>query len=666
MFSMLVEFFNYSESSLATLKSTTLNPGNGLKAWGSASSLASCSIAFFGIRELGQPAYCKMGTKRPRSINLEKAETINVGVIVKDGAIRLEKKIISLEEKVDDMVRRMAYMDSKIDRLFDLINSLIEAKHSKEDPESREKTGAAAKKFRHNFEFDASLSGMGGMGRKKSPEVHIVLSDSSEEVSSKRMSSKNDTKSPLKSKGVEDDFSKEEKNVLKYIFDVNHSPDEKIVEMSGEFGERTRLTELQTSNWLSAEILNLYACMLRWDNRNDASKLSAENWFMPTYVSQYITRKKTIHLQTIPFLYYYRAFHERKNGCDAGRIYRYFLREDKYGGDIKKCEKIFIPMNPGDHWYLCVVDIIRQEVLILDSLMPKNCSKRISSAKVVLKYFHEALEIGCGTTYSVNISKFPTKIAQWAPQQKNLYDCGLFTIRFMQLYDELRVGMHFSIENSHLERRKIAIEIFYHEANEAKEEILRKIAHSSKDMDYICVTIIELTFIFFYVPVTYALLAFGAQFILERKTENNGYRAAVVAVQGVSAAMASGASVLVTMPLDTIKTRLQVLDGGEPCGGKGKSMTVMQTVRDLVKEGGLRACYRGLSPRWASMSMSATTMITTYEFLKRLSTKSSERFTAIKCVCMSLKLPQFICTACVFLALVFSNGLGSLLSSAFV
>ncbi|GER38836.1 cysteine proteinases superfamily protein [Striga asiatica] len=370
MFSMLVELFNYLESSPATPNSTTLNSGNGLKAWGSASWLASCLIAFFD--------YCKMGTKRPRSINLEKAETINVGVIVEDGALRLEKKMISLEEKVDDMVRRMAYMDSKIDRLFDLINSLIEGKHSKEDPESREKSGAAAKKFRHNFEFDASLSGMGGMGRKKSPDVHIVLSDSSEEVSSKRMSSKNDTKSPLKSKGVEEDFSKEEKNVLKYIFDVNHSPDEKIVEMSGEFGERTRLTELPTSNWLSAE--------------------------------QYIT--------------------ERKNGCDAGCIYRYFLREDKYGRNIKKCEK--------------------------------------------LKYFHEAIEIGCGTTYSVNISKFPAKIAQWAPQQKNLYDCGLFTIRFMQLYDELRAGMHFSIENSHLERRKITIEIFYHKQMKPRKRYLEK------------------------------------------------------------------------------------------------------------------------------------------------------------------------------------------------
>jgi solute carrier family 25 protein 44 len=89
----------------------------------------------------------------------------------------------------------------------------------------------------------------------------------------------------------------------------------------------------------------------------------------------------------------------------------------------------------------------------------------------------------------------------------------------------------------------------------------------------------------------------------------------VMVVQGVSAAMAGGASAFVTMPLDTIKTRMQVMDGD------GESITVGRTVRRLIKEGGLAACYRGLGPRWASMSLSATTMITTYEFLKRLSDK---------------------------------------------
>ena len=45
-------------------------------------------------------------------------------------------------------------------------------------------------------------------------------------------------------------------------------------------------------------------------------------------------------------------------------------------------------------------------------------------------------------------------------------------------------------------------------------------------------------------------------------------------------------------------------------------------VKNLMKEGGIGGCYRGLGPRWASMSMSAATMIATIEFLKRLSTKT--------------------------------------------
>ena len=100
----------------------------------------------------------------------------------------------------------------------------------------------------------------------------------------------------------------------------------------------------------------------------------------------------------------------------------------------------------------------------------------------------------------------------------------------------------------------------------------------------------------------------------------------MVAVQGLSAVMASGVSAIVTMPLDTIKTRLQVLELEEG-NGRRRPLTFVQTVRNLVKEGGLLACYRGLGPRWASMSMSATTMITTYEFLKRMSTKNQEDLT---------------------------------------
>ncbi|GER52609.1 cytochrome P450 [Striga asiatica] len=117
------------------------------------------------------------------------------------------------------------------------------AKHSKDEPEfdheafvdatySREKLDAVAKKIHYNFEFDAYMSGMGietPLDLKKEGERVIYTKSNayiaSEEVSSKFMSSKNDTKSPLESqaKGVDEDFSFEEKNVLKYIFDINHN-----------------------------------------------------------------------------------------------------------------------------------------------------------------------------------------------------------------------------------------------------------------------------------------------------------------------------------------------------------------------------------------------------------------------------------------------------------
>ncbi|WVZ55663.1 hypothetical protein U9M48_006296 [Paspalum notatum var. saurae] len=92
--------------------------------------------------------------------------------------------------------------------------------------------------------------------------------------------------------------------------------------------------------------------------------------------------------------------------------------------------------------------------------------------------------------------------------------------------------------------------------------------------------------------------------------------AALVAVQGASAAAAGGAAALVTMPLDTVKTRIQVMEAADAA-----RPTLAGTVRGLLKEGGWAACYRGLGPRWGSMSLSAATMVTTYEFLKRLSAK---------------------------------------------
>lgn len=90
----------------------------------------------------------------------------------------------------------------------------------------------------------------------------------------------------------------------------------------------------------------------------------------------------------------------------------------------------------------------------------------------------------------------------------------------------------------------------------------------------------------------------------------------VVLVQAVGGTCAGGVAALVTTPLDTVKTRIQVLESEA-----GNRPTVRSTVNKLLREEGVKGFYRGLGPRWASMSLWGTCMITTYEFLKRLSVK---------------------------------------------
>ncbi|XP_065863905.1 uncharacterized protein [Euphorbia lathyris] len=90
----------------------------------------------------------------------------------------------------------------------------------------------------------------------------------------------------------------------------------------------------------------------------------------------------------------------------------------------------------------------------------------------------------------------------------------------------------------------------------------------------------------------------------------------MVTVQATAGMVAGACSSVITTPVDTVKTRLQVMDnygGGRP--------SVMKTARRLIKEDGWWGFYRGIGPRFLNMSLYGTTMIVTYELIKRLSLK---------------------------------------------
>lgn len=90
----------------------------------------------------------------------------------------------------------------------------------------------------------------------------------------------------------------------------------------------------------------------------------------------------------------------------------------------------------------------------------------------------------------------------------------------------------------------------------------------------------------------------------------------MVTVQASAGMVAGAVSSVITTPIDTVKTRLQVMDNY----GDGRP-SVTKTVEALLKEDGWWGFYRGFGPRFLNMSLYGTSMIVTYELIKRLSVK---------------------------------------------
>lgn len=84
----------------------------------------------------------------------------------------------------------------------------------------------------------------------------------------------------------------------------------------------------------------------------------------------------------------------------------------------------------------------------------------------------------------------------------------------------------------------------------------------------------------------------------------------IMCVQAAGGVIAGAVASCITTPLDTIKTRLQVMHPDQ-------RQTARQVVKRLIAEDGWKGLYRGLGPRFFSMSAWGTTMIVAYEYLKR-------------------------------------------------
>ncbi|KAG8091944.1 hypothetical protein GUJ93_ZPchr0012g21636 [Zizania palustris] len=131
-------------------------------------------------------------------------------------------------------------------------------------------------------------------------------------------------------------------------------------------------------------------------------------------------------------------------------------------------DMVFFPVNHQDHFFVSVLDLVVGEYQVLDSA---NYGHRFGS-----QFYETAMsKIRDGIGRCMAAAGRPD-VAGWAlrrvpglPPQTDDSSCGLFAIKFMELWDGEKLARNFSMDDVHALRTKLAKELIFWELNEMEE-----------------------------------------------------------------------------------------------------------------------------------------------------------------------------------------------------
>ncbi|VFQ91115.1 unnamed protein product [Cuscuta campestris] len=189
-----------------------------------------------------------------------------------------------------------------------------------------------------------------------------------------------------------------EAGIVAYVFGRNKDFDreEILIDTNYMTGKREALRSLIPNEMIDGEVMSLVACMLSFQQQETRC------WFLPPVFAQFV-------------LSWTRS---------PDRVRE--ILKDTFFGKVDGLRKIFVPINDGKlHWFLLVVDIIRKELTLLDSLKsPSTFNERKRIVRLLAIFMDQMLEDKSfyhqhSVTEKPKVSEFaivePKSIGQQAP-----------------------------------------------------------------------------------------------------------------------------------------------------------------------------------------------------------------------------------------------------------
>lgn len=94
-------------------------------------------------------------------------------------------------------------------------------------------------------------------------------------------------------------------------------------------------------------------------------------------------------------------------------------------------------------------------------------------------------------------------------------------------------------------------------------------------------------------------------------------RQQILSANLVAGSAAGAVAAAATTPLDVVKTRTQLADASAHGPGKaGAPPGIVQSLREIAKEGGVRALFTGVGPRAARAAPACAIVVASYEVIK--------------------------------------------------
>ncbi|KAH7867107.1 hypothetical protein Vadar_028905 [Vaccinium darrowii] len=138
---------------------------------------------------------------------------------------------------------------------------------------------------------------------------------------------------------------------------------------------------------------------------------------------------------------------------------------------------LILPVLVGDcesgHWFCVVISLVDLRTQVLDSMKPIDSSQRTPSVEKIRNNFFELVNNGQRVlTHTAEEYKIEYPQVQ---QQDNCHDCGIYVIKFMDLWKGRMASAELDHETVTDVRRRILASLLMDEMNEQRESIIQAV-----------------------------------------------------------------------------------------------------------------------------------------------------------------------------------------------